>query len=95
MAPVDGENQTGVELWMCCLESRYAVKDGSNERLGRKVRRCARGCPQFEVHDPVVEEVCQDRCRGVPDGVFIGDELVDVAAEEREEAGYEVRGVIP
>lgn len=45
------------------------------------------GCAEFEIDDAVEEEGLEDGESGVAEGGFVGEEGVDVFAEEGEEAG--------
>lgn len=56
-------------------------------RCGEERRWTGSGA-QLEIDDAVLEEGLQDGGGGVPDGGFVGEEGVDVFAEEGEEALY-------
>lgn len=88
MPPIHRENEPRVKLRMPLLEFRYnREQDVDVLRRGEKRRWTRRGA-QFEVGDAVLEKGLQDGGGGVADGGFVGEEGVDVFAEEGEEPLY-------
>ena len=71
---------------MVGLKGGNSVEQGGDVLLGGEMGRGTRRGAQLEVNNTVVGEVTEDRGGGVADGGRVGEEVVDVAAEEGEEA---------
>ncbi|KAM5378524.1 hypothetical protein ACJZ2D_004478 [Fusarium nematophilum] len=84
--PVHREDEAGVQLRVLGLEDGDGGEEDGDVLLCREEGRGARSRPELQVGDAVGEEVGEDGVGGVPYGVFVCEEVVDVAAEEWEEA---------
>lgn len=75
-----------MKLRVLLFESGYRREQNVDVlRRGEDGRRTRRGA-QFEVDDAVLQEGLEDGGGGVTDGRLVGEEGVDVFAEEGEEA---------
>lgn len=87
MAAVDREDEPGVQGGVVVgLEGGDGVQQDRDVLVGGEMGRGARGGAQLEVDDAVVGEVAENRGGGVADRGRVGEEVVDVAAKEGEEA---------
>ncbi len=95
--PVDRQDEAHVHgVPVEGLPRAHGVEQQPDVRLGGDPGRGARRGAQLEVDDAVGEEVVEDGRDGVADRLLVRQEVVDVAAEEREEAArrrFPVRSV--
>lgn len=84
MATVNTQDELGVHLGSG--EGGDGIRDGGYVFLQREVRGWPRRSTQFEVDYAVRLKVAEDGGRCVHDGRAVREEVVDVVAEEGEEA---------
>lgn len=88
MPPIHRKNKPCVKLRILLFEFSHRREQNVDVlRRGEKGRRTRRGA-QFEIDKAVLEEGLEDGGGGVADGGLVGEEGVDVFAEEGEEAFF-------
>lgn len=94
MTPIHREDKPRVKLRMELFKFGYC-REQDVDVLRRGEKRCwTRSGAQLEVDDAVLEKGLQDGGCGVADGGFVGEEGVDVFAEEGEEALFFSRCIL-